>query len=435
MDKNKNIKLTTLFVALTVFCFIIGGCVIAFSNISTKLTMPDDKSAQITIINADEKQSVGENAIIDESSVTEAYDSELSKLFEDPKQREADLGDNQGKVALGDNTYKGLVTGLTELLGSSNARYATAAETLLTNNAGHPIISVHPCTKKVPKYYAGDMYWLFEDDLGFTGELVVKDNYMYLYYYGEMQIQSDEILQKGLPATSYGPVLEHSGEFDSNSLKEDFNDNALYNSVISALIDGEQLNPESDFYLVNQTGFQYADLFEEVKCYKVNVDLNSVFVEIYIADNMYYTIRSENKYYSEIVPNRLVRNSEVSTELDVDEEDESESYEISIWKFNKSALERYSFDWKEKDLCSVVENLNISNETVAQGLNNAILNEGWEDCTITQTNTVNGYTITNKYVFAIRLPDSPIEAIDYYVNVEHSTGTSTIYPPDATPEQ
>lgn len=434
MGKNKNIKLTTLFVALTIFCFVIGGSVIAFSNISTKLTMPDTNSSQVKIANTT-AQSVNGNNVIDENKITDVYDSELSKLFEDPKQREADLGDNQGKVALGDNTYKGLVTGLTEVLGSGNARYAAAAETLLTNNAGHPIISVQPCTKKVPKYYAGDIYWLFEDDLGFTGELVVKDNYMYLYYYGEMQIQSDKILQEGFPATSYGPILEHSGEFDSNSLREDFDDDTLYNGVISALIDGEKLNPESSFYLVNQTGFQYSELFEAVNCYKVNVDLNSIFVEVYITKDMYYTIKSENQYYSEIVPNRLIRNSEIPIESEITEEDGSENSEISIWEFNKSALERYSFDWKERELCPVVENLGISNDTVAQGLNNTILNEGWEDCTITQTNTVNGYTITNKYVFAIRLPDNPIGAIDYYVNVEHSTGASTIYPPDATPEQ
>lgn len=427
----KKQTLMVLLLGGTIVVIAIGAILVTLDNIKTKLITPDiDYTMKVETVTPAPVDTVSDSAESEEPSSTTKEESELSKLFEDPKQLEANLGENQGYVEIDNYNYRGIVEGLQALMGSSSTQHLASAEMLLTQNLGHPILEVKPCTKKVPKYYAGDIYWLFEDDMGFVGELVVKDNVMYLYYYGDSEKMEDKILMSGFPATSYGELKPPTEAYDNNTLYEDLQVEDA-DKIMSALIDGECFSVDQNFYVVYQTSFEWESLFEEVKAFKINVDLSSTFVEVYVTDDRFYTIRTTNPLYEDIVPNRLLRNMEIE-EVENSEEEENEESVVTIWHFRDSAIAEYFWDGNDLELCPAVSG--ISNETVAKSFSFALTEQGWEDCRVMQTYSLNGYTIEEGYLYAIQLPDNEGNSIDYYASVSGSSGTVKFYPADATPK-
>lgn len=434
---------TVIIMALsTILVVVVGVLVILYSNLKTQLTMPDNNNTTHSQETASPAIS-GETPTVEEETpvAPTEEESELAKLFEDPKQLEAELGYYQGKIDISSTNYRGIVKGLKDLMPGEDIEYLEAAESLLTGTASYPIIQVSKCTKKVPKYYAGDKYWLFEDPQGYVGELVAKDGVMYLYFYGEVEQDGDPILAKGFPATSHGNIQPYREEWENNELYEDI-DETTGDWIMSAMIDGEGFSPSNQFYIVWQSNFEYKDLFDNVVLYKINVDLGPTFVEVYIDDinERYYTIRTENPMYADIVPERLIRNyNPSSSEYDPNSGNDPDDDSRPLEAFKNAAIASYIYSTpRDRDLCPAALEAGIEEEYGLYSLNYALIEHGWENVTLTPTTSINGYDIKMHpilHVYTVTLPDSEEGSVDYYASVNVTTRMVYFYPPDATPEQ
>ena len=437
MKKN---QVVTIMVLATILVVAIGGLVILYSNLSTQLSMPNDSNpthSQETTAPSITGGTPSEDAELP----ADEGESELAKLFEDPKQLEAELGYYQGKIDIGSTNYRGVVKGLEDIMPGEDVEHLEAAESLLIGNNSYPIIQVSKCTKKVPKYYAGDKYWLFEDPHGYVGELVEKDGFMYLYFYGEVEQEGDPILSKGFPATSHGNIQPYREEWENNELYSDI-DETTGDWIMSALIDGEGFSAENQFYIVWQSNFEYKDLFDNVVLYKINVDLGPTFVEVYIDDinQRYYTIRTENPLYEEIVPDRLIRNYNPShDEYDPNLGDSQDDGSTIISDFKDSAIASYPYSSSyNEELCPAVAGIDIANKDALYALNHGLIEQGWEDATLKPTTSINGYEISmyaTIHIYTITLPDSEEGSVDYYAYANGTNAFAYFYPADATPKE
>lgn len=341
-------------------------------------------------------------------------------------EHQAYLGDYLSMCEVSEGRSTGKIKYLTAVFGSLNDDVQYSIEQLLS-----PYLSeVHSLQSELPTLYVGDKRWDFQDKDGNHGQVILYDDKLYLFYYNDSVQQADPVITAGFPATSYGYYGEPAEEYKDSNLTKHLSMDEV-NRILSALCDGEHYTVDAEFILVNQRIFTRLGYFGdiEVKPYLINISNGPTFVELYLTEDKYYSVKFESDNYERIL---------TDSEGIVQEEEEpvqTGDGKYAISDFYDSIVTEYVWDGEVREIFSSVEKAS-SSERVQQILQYTLECYGVDSCEfIGETAFINGYEIRNNNVFTIQLSTTNQSNIDYYVSVTESSGNSVILPANVTPKE
>lgn len=362
------------------------------------------------------------------AEATEEPTAELTATPSEQVEHQAYLGDFLDVYEITSGRATGRIRYLTAVFGSLDDDVYFSIEKLLA-----PYVQeVHTLETELPTLYVGDKWWSFQDKDGNPGQVVQVEDKLYLFYYNDDVIQSDPVLVAGFPATSHGFYGEPTEEYKNSSLTKYLSLDEV-NHILSALCDGEHYTMDAEFILVNQRIFTRLGYFGDidVKSYLINISGGPTFVELYLTEDKYYTVKFESDNYERI----LAESANVGTTPEPVEEEETGDGKYAISDFYDSILEEYVWDGEAREVFSSVEKAS-SSERIQQILQYTLECYGVDSCEfIGETAFVNGYEIRNNNVFTIQLSTANQSNIDYYVSVTESSGGSIILPANVTPKE
>lgn len=345
----------------------------------------------------------------------------------DKTERLCYLGDYTACEDISAGKYTGQVLGLQDVFSDASTNELYSIEQLLKSY----VSEVYNLNKDLPKIYVGEKDWKFMDSSNNPGQIVLYENKLYLFYYGNEVEEQDPVIKAGFPATSYGYIQPPKDNYKDNELCEDLPQDEAFR-VLSALTDGECFSSTDEFYLIHVNRFDLYHYFPddmEVTAYKVNANLGDTFVEIYLTNDRYYTYRTVRETYEEILDKYLYRNY-----ADIQEEDSSEEDSViyGLSDFNPTAIADYKWDEIERDVWDSVTI--VKDVKIQQILQYALEEHGETSCeSIREASYINGYEINGEKPFMVYLTATESDTPDYYISVMKSLGMAFVIPSDAEP--